>query len=389
MHILVMTRSTLAHGFGGFQRQCMDLCEGFIAKGHRITIVTTSHPDNIEMEEKDGYVVHYLNPSKPRKLSRNWFKESKKLVKKIHLETPIDIIHSNEFADTGIMSWANNSNIPIVVVCHGSLRTELLSFLSSADKRPRYWHWMILTPLHLLRRCLVWEMPMRRNAAKIILVSPTLERDFSVFSKNKVSIIENGIKLPERTDFVDNKGQLRLLCTGRADRQKGFQKAIMAVNEIDDLDLHLDIVGTGAYLSELKVLVSKLGVSKKITFHGRVDDDELARIYADADIYLIPTMRYEGLPLALLEAMSHGIPTISSCIGGNADVITHDFDGLFIKPGNLKELIDSIKKLGNNSKLRNSISVAARETTEKRFDKERMVKETLEILENISLNKED
>lgn len=379
-----MTRSTLSHGFGGFQRQCMDLCEGFIAKGHRVTIVTTSHPDNIEIEEKDGYTAYYLNPSKPTKLSRTWFKESKKLVKQIHQENPIDIIHSNEFAATGVMSWAGKLNIPIAVVCHGSLRTELLSFLSSADKRPRYWHWMILTPLHLLRRCLLWEFPMRKNAEKIILVSPTLERDFSLFAKNKVKVIENGIKLPEKTTFAENDGGLRLLCTGRADRQKGFQKAIMAVKEIDDLDLHLDVVGTGPYLNDLKILTNKLDIDEKVTFHGRVDDDELARIYAAADIYLIPTMRYEGLPLALLEAMSHGIPTISSEIGGNADVITHDFDGLFIKPGDMGELVSSIRKLGDDSKLRSSISIAARETTEKRFDKERMVKETLEILENMS-----
>jgi len=158
----------------------------------------------------------------------------------------------------------------------------------------------------------------------------------------------------------------------------------MAVHKIEDLDLHLDIVGTGPYLGDLKILASKLEVKDKVTFHGRVNDDELARIYAEADIYLIPTMRYEGLPLALLEAMSHGIPTISSKIGGNADVITHDFDGLFIKPGDMGELIESIRKLGTDSKLRNSISIAARETTEKRFDKERMIKETLDILENMA-----
>jgi len=224
---------------------------------------------------------------------------------------------------------------------------------------------------------------MRRNSSKIILVSPTLKRDFSLFSKNKVRVIENGIKLPKKSDFVENNGTLKMLCTGRADRQKGFQKAIMAVHQIEDLDLHLDIVGTGAYLGELKILAQKLEIENKVTFHGRVDDDELDRIYASADIYLIPTMRYEGLPLALLEAMSHGIPTISSEIGGNADVITHDFDGLFIKPGDMKELMEAIRKLGNNVEVRKSISNAARETTEKRFDKERMIEETLEILENM------
>tara|TARA_Y100000741_G_scaffold363346_1_gene351378 strand:- start:1343 stop:2038 length:696 start_codon:yes stop_codon:yes gene_type:complete len=227
-------------------------------------------------------------------------------------------------------------------------------------------------------------MPTRRKVDKIILVSPTLERDFSLFSKNKVKVIENGIELPEKKEYVENKGAIKLLCTGRADKQKGFQKAIMALSQIEDMDLELGIVGTGSYLDELKILAKKLKVEDKVIFHGRVSDEDLSRIYSEADIYLIPTMRYEGLPLALLEAMAHGIPTISSKIGGNSDVITHDEDGLFIKPGDLEELIAGIKKLGNDSELRKRISIAARETTEKRFDKNRMVKETLEILETVN-----
>ena len=227
-------------------------------------------------------------------------------------------------------------------------------------------------------------MPTRRKVDKIILVSPTLERDFSLFCKNKVRVIENGIELPEKREYVENKGPLKLLCTGRADKQKGFQKAIMAVSQIDDLELELQIVGTGSYLDDLKILVEKLNVGNKVIFHGRVSDEELSRIYSEADIYLIPTMRYEGLPLALLEAMAHGIPTISSKIGGNSDVITHNMDGLFIRPGNLEELIAGIKKLGNDSEMRKRISMAARETTEKRFDKNRMVKETLEIIESVN-----
>lgn len=384
MHILVMTRSTLAHGFGGFQRQCIDLCEGFVSQGHEVTVLTTAHPDGIEKEVQAGFTVHYLTPSRPKKLSRPWFKESKRIIEEIHQRTPIDVIHSNEFAGAGIISWAKRNNVPLAVVCHGSLRTELLSFLSSADKRPRYWHWLFLTPMFLLRRCLMWEMPMRRAASSIILVSPTLERDFRLFSRGKVKVIENGIKLPDRREPIIQSGKLRLLCTGRADSQKGFQLAIKAVSEITELDLHLDIVGTGPYLDELHRLVDNLNLHDRVTFHGRVDDDELARIYSSADIYLIPTLRHEGLPLALLEAMAHGLPTISSYIGGNTDVITHDHDGLFITAGRLDELVTSIRRLGSDPAARISISKAARETTERRFDRDRMVRETMETLYSMS-----
>ena len=384
MHILVMSRSTLSHGFGGFERQCEDLCAGFVKAGHKVTVLTTSRKDGVEEEERSGYTVKFLSPSTPMKLSRSWFNRALSEVRKIHRDDPIDVIHSNEFAAKGAMGWAKKNGIPMAVVCHGSLRTELLSFLSAADMRPRYWHWLILTPLHLLRRCLLWEMPMRRVAKSIVLVSPTLSKDFKLFSKGKVRVIENGIALPNNSRERSTGEEIRLLCTGRADKQKGFQTAIRAVAEIDDMPLHLDIIGTGPYLDDLKKISRDLRTDERVTFHGRVTDDELNLAYSSADIYLIPTTRYEGLPLALLEAMAHGIPTISSEIGGNSDVITHNHDGIFIKPGNLSELISAIRRLGNDQEERRRISQAARATTERRFDKERMIDETLQTLESLT-----
>ena len=138
------------------------------------------------------------------------------------------------------------------------------------------------------------------------------------------------------------------------------------------------------YLEDLKRLSDNLDLQDKVTFHGRVDDEELSRLYSSADIYLIPTLRHEGLPLALLEAMAHGLPTISSYIGGNMDVITHEKDGLFIAPGNLDELVDAIRRLGADEDERTTISKAARETAERRFDRDRMVLETMETLASIS-----
>ncbi len=384
MHILVMTRSTLHHGFGGFQRQCMDLCEGFVKRGHEVTVLTTAHPDGVKTVEESGYTIHFLYPSKPRRLSRAWFKQTRKLVAEIHQQNPIEVIHSNEFAGRGITSWARSNKIPISLLCHGSLRSETLSFLSSADLRPRYWHWLLLTPLFLFKRYLLWELPMRRTASSILLVTPTIKDDFSLFSKDKVKVIENGITLPEPRTKEPNLGRLHLLCTGRADRQKGFQMAIKALSKLQDIDLHLDIVGTGDYLVELKKLVKNLELKERVTFCGRVDDDELHRLYSEADIYLIPTLRYEGLPLALLEALAHGIPTISSEIGGNSDVITHKHDGLFVKPGNLDELVESIRFLATNPSERESMGSKARETSERRFDKERMINETEMVLRTIT-----
>ena len=98
--------------------------------GHRVTVLTTSRHDGVKEEEKNGFTIRFLSPSTPMKLSRAWFKESLSVVRELHAEAPIDVIHSNEFAAKGVMRWARKNAIPMAVVCHGSLRTELLSFLS-------------------------------------------------------------------------------------------------------------------------------------------------------------------------------------------------------------------------------------------------------------------
>ena len=75
--------------------------------------------------------------------------------------------------------------------------------------------------------------------------------------------------MPEKKEYIDNKGPLKLLCTGRADKQKGFQKAIMAVSQIDDLELELGIVGTGSYLNDLKIMVEKLNVGEALKTNNK------------------------------------------------------------------------------------------------------------------------
>tara|TARA_B110000263_G_scaffold140416_1_gene121780 strand:+ start:798 stop:1853 length:1056 start_codon:yes stop_codon:yes gene_type:complete len=351
-----------------------------------VTVLTTVHPNGIESEEEDGYMVHYVSPSKPRRLSSGWFKATRKKVEEIHATDSIDVIHSNEFAGFGLLGWAKRNDVPISLLCHGSLRSELLSFWASADMRPRYWHWLILTPTYLIKRYFFWELKMRRAAKSILLVTPTIAHDFRLFCGDKVKVIENGIALPEKPEPKRNEGTLTLLCTGRMDRQKGFQMAVKALGELRELDLSLEIVGSGAYLVELQALIDELQLADRVTLHGRVSDEELARIYSSADVYLIPTLRYEGLPLALLEALGHGIPTISSRIGGNADVLTHGEDGLFVKAGDLRLLVDSIRLLATEPETRHRLAEAARQTAERRFDKERMVAETEAVLRAISDN---
>ena len=227
------------------------------------------------------------------------------------------------------------------------------------------------------------DLPTRRSSDAITLVSPTLEKNMKLFAKNKVHVIANGIDIPEKVPARDSRETLHLLCLGRIEKEKGMHHAVRAITEFKTENVKLDIVGTGPYLDELKLLITKLGIDEIVSCHGRVEDDELSELFALADIYLMPTTRQEGLPLTILEAMANGLPVIASDIGGISGVIKDEEDGVLVKPGDVAELIEAIRLLKNDEDKRLRLSSAARKTIEDRYSKERMVDETLAVFSSV------
>ncbi len=65
MHIVVMSRTTLGHSLGGMQKQTMDLCQGFVKKGHKVTVITTGRQDKVDREIINGVDVCYLTVQNP------------------------------------------------------------------------------------------------------------------------------------------------------------------------------------------------------------------------------------------------------------------------------------------------------------------------------------
>jgi len=383
MHIVVMSRILPTHTLGGMQKQCMDLCDGFTKNGHSVTILTTAHQDGTTEGNIGSIKIYYLSPSRPERYSRSWNRACKLKISEIHSSAPIDIIHSQSLGARGVLGWANKQKIPVVSTWHGTSLTEISTFFSSARKSPRYWHWLLLMPVMLMRQYLTMDLPIRRASAAITLVSPTLEKDMRLFAKNKVSVIANGIDIPENPPLRTNRDALHLLCLGRIEKEKGMHHAVKAMVEFKDQNITLDIVGSGPYLDEVKALIGKLELEESVLCHGRVEDDELSKLFALADVYLMPTTRQEGLPLTILEAMANGLPVIASDIGGISQVIEDGGDGLLVKPGDVSELISAIRILKDNEDMRIQLSNAARKTIEDKYSKERMVDETLAVFSSV------
>lgn len=110
---------------------------------------------------------------------------------------------------------------------------------------------------------------------------------------------------------------LRLVAAGRLTRQKGFDRLIGMMGELD-LSTRLTILGTGPEETALRSMVEHMGISERVCFAGFCDNPW--SLYAGADVFVMPS-RWEGMPNALLEALACGTKVIATPqSGGVADI---------------------------------------------------------------------
>jgi glycosyltransferase involved in cell wall biosynthesis len=102
------------------------------------------------------------------------------------------------------------------------------------------------------------------------------------------------------------------------------------------------------------------GLSDRVSFLGWVAGDEKLRLLSEADIFVLPS-RSEGFPVSIVEAMSFGIPIVSTRIPGVTDAITHDHEGLLVPPDDVVALTGAIASLIDGDELRGRLSQAARQ----------------------------
>lgn len=112
-----------------------------------------------------------------------------------------------------------------------------------------------------------------------------------------------------------NDKPLRLLFVGRVIRTKGARDLVAAVARLGDLPVRADVVGDGFDLQECRRLAAILGVTDRVTFHGRQARDQVDEFYRGADIFVFPSYREPGGNV-VFEAMGHSLPLIVCDRGG-------------------------------------------------------------------------
>jgi glycosyltransferase involved in cell wall biosynthesis len=189
---------------------------------------------------------------------------------------------------------------------------------------------------------------------------------------SSIKVIYNGVKDYYAT--LDTSCEKEVISFSRFT----FQKNMMASLEIArKMDCKFVWVGDGDELSDIKLIIQEEKISN-IDLVGFKSNPQM--YFKKGSIYL-STARHEGLPLALLEAASCGIPIIATNVVGNNEVVQDGLNGFLFEEGNIQDAINKIQILLNDDKLYEQFSNKARVDYLERFTIDRMVAET-EVLYN-------
>lgn len=186
---------------------------------------------------------------------------------------------------------------------------------------------------------------------KLVAVSESLGRHMraSGFAANRICVVHNGVPAAAPVERRMPPASCWTLGTVALFRpRKGLEVLLdaLALLRNDGLDVSLRAIGsfeTPAYESEIKSHAERLGVLPHVEWTGFTRDvnSELARL----DLFVLPSLFGEGLPMVVLEAMAAGVPVVATRVEGVPEAIRDGFDGLLSAPGDPTDLALSIARI--------------------------------------------
>lgn len=186
--------------------------------------------------------------------------------------------------------------------------------------------------------------------------------------------IKEELNLPEMSRLA--------LTVGRLESQKGHIDLIPAIPHLlkEFPDVRFVWVGDGKEREHILQKIREYGVEDQVLFLGYRSD--VPKLLASADLFLFPT-RYEGQPFALMEAMAHGLPIVTSDACGIPELIENKVHGLLFRTGDSCDLLETTRWALRHPQQMQQMAIKAKLRVQD-FSEQRMVEETLSLLQKLS-----
>lgn len=202
-----------------------------------------------------------------------------------------------------------------------------------------------------------------RAADRVVAVSPDLGRAFAGAGvpRSRLTVIPpggDGVPLVARGKRAKrDRGRLRVVAVANWSRGKGIATLVAAAALVPNI--HVDLVGdtgTATYRDSVLALIRSRGLEPRVAVHGSLGERALARRYANADVFALPTER-EGYGIVFAEALMRGLPIIAADIASVRAIVGGA--GLFVPPRRVRPLAAALR-LMTDAWLRRRLAKAAR-----------------------------
>ena len=206
------------------------------------------------------------------------------------------------------------------------------------------------------------------------------------------TVIKNGVPLPAEIALPTNRTK-HILCVGGVKPRKGILESLKALAQyIKNIDnnVHMTIVGSytkgSTYMQILQGIIFGQSMKEAVTFTGAVSDEDLQRLYAQADLFLMPAKTtpdaFEGFGIVFVEAAGYGIPCIGTNDSGAAEAIEEGVSGYTCDPTDIEAIVTAMEQVLLEEKIDRS---ACRAWAEKHTD-QKMVESILILYNKLTAN---
>ena len=298
-----------------------------------------SRPDRCPVREMFGFLVCNVVPA--LRLARSW--------------RP-DVVHVHFAVPSGPLAYLLKRayGIPYVITLHGgdipgwdSQQTDSLYAFLLPFTRP-IWH----------------------QASAVVAVSQGL-KDLAMhaYPDVPVQVIPNGIdgdffqSLPNPEVRAEAGRPIQVLFVGRIVEQKGLAYLLRSVRPLLEQvgpRFRIRIVGDGPLRADMEALVEELGIGDQIEFTGWVPVARVREFLQAADVFVLPSLM-EGLSIALLQAMSCGLPVVATDAMGNNELVRAGDNGLLVPVGDAAALARALATLIEDQDTRARMGLCSRE----------------------------
>ena len=207
-------------------------------------------------------------------------------------------------------------------------------------------------------------------ARQVVVTSPSTAQALATFDvpSERITVVEPGIdRAPQAIGGGAGADALSLLCVATVTARKGHTVLIEALAGLPDRAWQLHCAGSlardDATVAAVRASVARHGLAARVTWHGEVDGPALEALYAQADLFVLPSF-HEGYGMALAEALAHGLPIVSCAAGAIADTVPASA-GVLVPPGDADALRDALRRLMDDTAWRATLAAGARAAAER------------------------